>query len=269
MQTGNLNAESFGDGMIEIDDTRVPDAVVRVQKEVDSIGWLGADLRVIGMIDLRVPSGTGRRRVPETLAMYRKSADGSEHRMDRNRRARSLDMSGIRRYCPINQNSTAELFMSYRFDEDGRTVVDETDRSVYWGVMRHDEASRDGLLTGPDAPVADSRKPCDPDGSARDPYLLALWDRTSGLVIPLPEHSVLIYRFWKSGMGIDLYVVDGISLLTQKINHPECFEDPADERLIQREIDECEAELAYVIENNINLRQHPDAYEKAGRKETL
>ncbi len=103
----------------------------------------------------------------------------------------------------------------------------------------------------------------------RDPGLLALWDRISGLVIPLPSRSLLIYRFWKSGMGVDLYVVDEESLRIQQHNHPECFDESADERLIQREIDVCEAELAYVIGHNINLRQHPDAYENVGRKETL
>ena len=36
MQTDELNADSFGDGMIEIGDTRLPDAVIRVQKEVDA-----------------------------------------------------------------------------------------------------------------------------------------------------------------------------------------------------------------------------------------
>lgn len=88
-------------------------------------------------------------------------------------------------------------------------------------------------------------------------------------MIPLPEHSLLLYRFWKSGMGIDLYVMDEISMRIQQRNHPECFDDGSDERVIQREIDECEAELAYVIGNNINLRKNPDAYENVRRKESM
>lgn len=256
MRADSSNDDSFGDGVIEIGDTRLPDAIARVQKEVDAIGWLGADLRAIGMARFRDPDISWKRRVPEKLNLYEKSADGHERRMPRDRRARAVDMFALRRDCPINHDTTAELFLSYRRDADGRIVVDEADQSAYWGVMRHAEASRDGLFADPDAPY-------------RDPYLLALWDGTSGLVVPLPYRSLLIYRFWKSGMGVDLYVVDGESLRIQQHNHPECFDDPADERLIQREIDECEAELAYVIGNNINLRQHPDAYENAGRKETL
>lgn len=269
MQTDELNADSFGDGMIEIGDTRLPDAVIRVQKEVDAIGWLGADMRVIGMAYFRNPDVFWKRRVPEKLNLHEKRIDGHERRMPNSRRARAVDMSAIRRDCPINHDTTAELFMSYRQNEDGRIVVDETDRSAYWGVMRHAEASCDGLLADPDAPIVDPWKSDGPEVPGRDPGLLALWDRISGLVIPLPSRSLLIYRFWKSGMGVDLYVVDEESLRIQQHNHPECFDESADERLIQREIDVCEAELAYVIGHNINLRQHPDAYENVGRKETL
>lgn len=269
MRADSLNDDSFGDGMIEIGETRLPDAIDRVQKEMDAIGWLGADLRVIGMAYFRGPDISWKRRVPEKLNLYEKSVDGHERRTPRNRRTCAVDMSALRRDCPINHDTTAELFMSYRRDADGRIVVDETDQSAYWGVMRHAETSRDGLLADPDAPIADPWDSNESDASGRDPCLLALWDRTSGLVIPLPSRSLLIYRFWKSGMGVDLYVVDEESLRIQQHNHPECFDESADERLIQREIDECETELAYVIENNINLRRHPDAYGKAGRKETL
>ena len=269
MQIDVLNADSFGDGAISIEDTASQDAAAHVQKAVDTIGRLGADLHVIGVANLRDPKTPGRYRVPEKLAMYEKPADGHERRMDDGLRARSLSMSATRCKCPINHNTTAELFMSYRQDADGRIVVDETDRNTYWGVMRYDEAKRDGLLTGPDAPIAGPGSPESADAPRRDPHLLALWDRTSGLVMPLPLRSLLLYRFWKSGMGIDLYVVDGESLRIQQRNHPECFDESTDERLIQREIDECEAELAYVIKNNINLRQHPDAYRNARGKETL
>ncbi len=158
MQTDELNADSFGDGMIEIGDTRLPDAVIRVQKEVDAIGWLGADMRVIGMAYFRNPDVFWKRRVPEKLNLYEKRIDGHERRMPNSRRARAVDMSAIRRDCPINHDTTAELFMSYRQNEDGRIVVDETDRSAYWGVMRHAEASCDGLLADPDAPIVDPWK---------------------------------------------------------------------------------------------------------------
>lgn len=269
MKTTILNADSFGDGIIEIGETRLPDSAARVQREVDAIGWLGADLRVVGVADLRDPGSPWRRSVPERLNLYEKDIDGHERRMAGNRRADSLDMSALRRRCPVNHDSTAELFMSYRRDGNGRTVVDETDRNAYWGVMRYAEASRDGLIAGTDAPLAAPLRSGGPGAAGRDPYLLALWDRTSGLVIPLPRRSLLLYRFWKSGMGVDLYVMDGVSLLIQRSLHPECFDESSDERLIQREIDECEAELAFVINNNINLRQHPDATRDARGKETL
>lgn len=269
MRTDRSNIASFGDGAISIDDTTSQDAAARVQKAVDAIGRLGADLRVIGIADLRDPNKHWKRRVPDRMAMYDKPADGHERRMDDGLRACSLSMATMHRKCPINRNTTAELFMSYRQDAGGGIVVDETDRSAYWGVMRYDEAKRDGLLAEPDAPIARPESPGTMDTQLRDPHLLALWDRTSGLVMPLPWRSLLLYRFWKSGMGVDLYVADGESLRIQRRNHPECFDKATDERLIQREIDVCEAELAYVIKNNINLRQHTDAYRNARGKETL
>lgn len=269
MRTVNFNTDSFGNGAIRIGDTTRCSAVSRVQRDVDTIGWLGADLRVIGVADLRSLSETGRRRVPDRLSLYEKPLDGHERRTARNDRARSIDMHAARRDCPINHDITAELFMSYRQGEDGRIVVDETARNAYWGVMRHADARRDDLFVGSDAPPADFRNPGRPERGTRDPHLLALWDRTSGLVIPLPEHSLLLYRFWKSGMGINLYVMDEISMRIQQRNHPECFDDGSDERVIQREIDECEAELAYVIGNNINLRKNPDAYENVRGKESM
>ena len=269
MRTDVLNADSFGDGAIGIEDTASQDAAAHVQKAVDAIGRLGADLCVIGIVDLRAPDKHWKRRVPDKLAMYEKPIDGHERRMDDGRRAGSFSIAVMGRKCPINCNTTAELFMSYRQDADGKIVVDETDRSSYYGVMRYDEADRDGLLTEPDAPIARPGSTGTADTPRRDPYLLALWDRTSGLVMPLPLRSLLLYRFWKSGMGVDLYVVDGESLRIQRRNHPECFDESADERLVQREIDECEAELAHVIKNNINLRQHPDAYRNARGKERL
>ena len=269
MRNIGTNAESFGDGMIEIGDTGLPDSAARVQGEVDAIGRLGADLRVVGVADLRDPGSPWRRSVPERLNLYEKDIDGHERRMAGNRRAGSLDMSSLRRRFPVNHDPTAELFMSYRRDGNGRTVVDETDRNAYWGVMRYAEANRDGLIADTDAPLAAPRRSGGPGAAGRDPYLLALWDRTSGLVIPLPRRSLLLYRFWKSGMGVDLYVMDGVSLLIQRSLHPECFDESSDERLIQREIDECEAELAFVIKNNINLRRHPDAYRRAGGREAL
>ena len=109
MQTDELNADSFGDGMIEIGDTRLPDAVIRVQKEVDAIGWLGADMRVIGMAYFRNPDVFWKRRVPEKLNLYEKRIDGHERRMPNSRRARAVDMSAIRRDCPINSQEFTVL----------------------------------------------------------------------------------------------------------------------------------------------------------------
>lgn len=268
MKTVDSNTDSFDSGAISIGNTAQRSAAARVQRDIDSIGWLGANLQVIGMTDLRRFSETGKRRVPDRLTIYEKPLDGHECRMPNSRRAQTIDMNIERRHCVVSRFVAAELLMSYRRDEDGRIVVDESAGNTYWGVMRHAEAIRDGLLVGPEAHPADLRKPSCAESNVRDPYLLVLHDRTSGLTIPLPDRSLLLYRFWDSGMSVDLYVVDEISLRIQKRSHPECFDADSDERLIQREIDECEAELAYVIGNNINLRRNPNAYSKAQRKET-
>lgn len=269
MQAITSNTDSFGNGLISVGNTAQGSAASRIQKAVDAIGWLGADLQVVGVTDLRSLSPDGRRLVPPGLVMYEKMVDGQERRTSDDRRAEALTWYFERQHCPINHTTSAELFVSYR-QSGGRIVIDDTGRSSYWGVMKYDEASKAGLFIGADAPVIyDPAKADRPLNHYRDRGLLALWDRASGLVIPLPYRSLLGYRFWKSGMGVDLFVMDEKSLRDQQRRHPECFDESADERIIQREIDECEAELAYVIRNNINLRQHPDAYINAERKETL
>ena len=269
MQTIKSNTDSFGNGLISVGNTTRSSAASRIQKDVDAIGWLGADLQVIGITDLRSFSPEEQRVVPDWLTMYEKTMDGPECRTSDDRRAESLTWYYERQHCPINHTTSAVLFMSYQQDGD-RIVIDDAARNAYWGVMKYDEANKAGLFINADAPIIYNPAKADrPLNRYRDRELLALWDRTSDLVLPLPYCSTLRYRFWNSGMGVDLSIMDEKSLQDQQRRHPECFDESADDQTIQHEIDECEAELAYVIKNNVNLRQHPDAYINAKRKETM
>ena len=184
MQTIKSNTDSFGNGLISVGNTTRSSAASRIQKDVDAIGWLGADLQVVGITDLRSFSPEEQRVVPDWLTMYEKTMDGPECRTSDDRRAESLTWYYERQHCPINHTTSAVLFMSYQQDGD-RIVIDDAARNAYWGVMKYDEANKAGLFINADAPIIYNPAKADrPLNRYRDRELLALWDRTSDLVLP-------------------------------------------------------------------------------------
>lgn len=103
----------------------------------------------------------------------------------------------------------------------------------------------------------------------REPTVLGLWDRVSGLVMPLPSDSVLCCRIWDFGFGIDLYVMDGKSLMVQRHLHPECFFNVDDGMDVRGQIAFFELELDHLLEQYPSLHISYDAHGDSDASESL
>ena len=270
----SLDEDFSGDwfSMIPIGTTSRAADLARVQEAVCGLGSLAARLKVVNLTSFRMLDREGRHRMPARMAMYSKGVDSAEERCSRQAMRRALTHADLWRDCPVNQNITSEMLICYRWEDETTTAVDENQPRRYSRVLKYGEAKEAGLIA-PDRglPAWETdidREPAYGD-EFREPTVLGLWDRVSGLVMPLPSDSVLCCRIWDFGFGIDLYVMDGKSLMVQRHLHPECFFNADGGMDVRGQIAFFELELDHLLEQYPSLHISYGAHGDSDASEPL
>lgn len=105
------NPECYGYHPIWIGNTDEPDSVRRIQRDIDSVGWLAAGFKVIRLKSS--PGSTGGPHPARRPVFHSKSRkDDSENVPEMWERMDALDQTRLRRWCAINQDCTAQLAMA-------------------------------------------------------------------------------------------------------------------------------------------------------------
>lgn len=100
--------------------------------------------------------------------------------------------------------------MRYIEDDHHRIVPDRESAHAYFSAMRLDELEREQMLTD--------------DDDLREGSVVALIERRSGFVLPLPANSAVSWMYFGDGSGVEVFVLDGISLHWQMDTYPEYFD---------------------------------------------
>lgn len=230
---GNLavNSDSIGRGFIWVGDSADPGILDIINQRVQAIGPLAARFEAHGLRRLRCKE-RNRDRTPKAAPLYYHpfSEEGTEARLQRgtlNQVVFQLDV--LHRMRPDNDVTTAGMFLRY-MAEHGRYVLDPAQHAQFFSVMRWQDLESADLLC---------------DGDDRDPDIVLLVERVSGLVLPLPHDSVVSWLFYGSGTGIDFEVHDGKALMRRMSRYPMYYlpdDDPEgclDDGLVEQDIENC------------------------------
>lgn len=230
---GNLavNPDSIGRGFIWTGNTADPGTLDIINQRVQAIGPLAARFEAHGLRRLRCKE-RDQNRIPKAAPLYYHyftdpGTDANLQRWPLNQVVFQMDV--LHQLRPDNDVTTAGLFLRY-IPEDGRYVLDPAQHSQFFSVMRWQDLESAGLLC---------------DGKGRDPDIVLLAERVSGLVLPLPHDSVVSWLFYSSGSGIDFEVHDGKALMRRMRCYPMYFlpdDDPEgvlDAGLVKQDIEDC------------------------------
>ena len=233
------NPECYGYHPIWIGNTDEPDSVRRIQRDIDSVGWLAAGFKVIRLKKLprlngRPPSGQAAGipfQEPQGRFGERAGNVGKDGRARPDPAAPMVrDQPGLHR--PARDG--------HRIEGDG-IIPDDPRYSFYECVMRLDELRSEGLLA---EGFQDS-----------DPAFVGLLDQVSGFVVPAASGSMVQIFFYDSGMTSTLYVMDGVCARTLMERYPRYFtEEQLDDNAVETDIAYCESILDEIMDRSINLR---------------
>lgn len=207
-----IEPDCHAQGLIHVGDTSQPGVLDRLQHEFDSIGRIMPDFKVTGFDDF------GRRRLnrhgyPAACVLYRHDWDmegpkGYVQTGELNDRA--FDLAWLHSRVPVNWHTTADLTMRYIEDDHHCIVPDWKSAHAYFSAMRLDELEREQMLMD--------------DDDLREGSVVALIERRSGFVLPLPANSAVSWMYFGDGSGVEIFVRDGISLRWQMDTYPEYFD---------------------------------------------
>lgn len=232
----DFNADSHAVKLVHVGPI-VYGARSRLQSDMNGIGWLAPHFEAVWVTDAitddMLPS------------MYYIDED-SETTLDERSCRNAVDLEKLRREIPFNNDVLSCHSMRYEENTDHRLTVARSEDCYCYSVMKYSEIEKQVSLD-------DS---LDPDSST----ILGLWDRISGLVIPLAGRNALVVEFHGSGYDVSVDVRDDESLKLLMRRYPHCFSEYPDETTLDRGVEQCEAILRNVISNNINLytETHPN-----------
>ena len=218
--------ESRANGLIWVGDTAEKGTLERLQREFDAIGAIDADFEVRGLRDFTTLSCSWYG-YPYVCRLYRSDwgKDNPHVQRDSNMAQIAFDQTVLRERVPVNYHCTANLFMRYVKDEDG-IRPDYESSYQYFSVMRYRELERYGLLDDCDA--------------TREESVVALVEHRTGMVVPLPQYSVVNWAYFSDGSGVEVGVYEGKSLRWQLERYPEYFgKDFLNEDVVELDILNC------------------------------
>lgn len=212
-----INHECHAQGLIWVGDTSQPGSLKRLQHEFDLIGNIMPEFEVTGFenFDHYQLNWYG---YPEAFVLYQhmwkedgEGRDtGSETRVQRgSMNDVAFDQTVLRTKVPVNWHCTSDLCLRYQKDGD-RITPDWESAHQYFSVMHLAELEREHMLTD--------------DDRLREESVVALVEHRSGLVLPLPAHSVISWMHYNDGAGVEFAVYDGKSLQWQMDTYPEYFD---------------------------------------------
>lgn len=235
------NDRSFADGIIWVGDTSEEDAPRRIEEQLEAIGPVAPNFHILSFRKFStMPLDSDGNPLCCRPVFHNWSNPTGERQWQGGRLNRIiLDMSALRQSAPYNSQTTADFFMRYT-PSHGRIVPDWDEPHQYISALDARPLIDRDILRVP--------------GMAREPKVLALVETRTGLAIPLPKDSAIVWQFFGSGFGFEMSVWDGIALRRQQKMYPLYFakEDRTNEAEVEMDIADCLKTLETLQDGRLN-----------------
>lgn len=241
------NDRSFADGIIWVGDTSEEDAPRRIEEQLEAIGPVVPNFRILSFRKFSTMPLDSDGNPLWCPLIFHDWSNPADQRSRQGGRLNSIvfDMSVLRQSAPCNSQTTADLFMRYTASH-GRIVPDWDEPHQYISALDARPLIDRDILRVP--------------GMEREPKVLALVETRTGLAIPLPKDSAIVWQFFQSGFGFEMSVWDGIALRRQQKMYPLYFakEDRTNEAEVEMDIADCLKTLEALQDGRLNPRDLAD-----------
>jgi hypothetical protein len=231
------NDDSIGNGVIWVGDTSAHDVPRKIEEQLASIGSIAPDFHVMGF---KKPGPTlGEPAYCTPYFHDWRDPKGKKQVQGGKLNDIIFDMTELRESAPYNSQTTADLFLRFK-PEHGDVVVDWDENYQFYSALDAADLIDRGILCEPNLPHADGT--------------LALVERRSQIALPIPSNSAIVWNFFGSGFGFEVFVMDGIALKRNMDLYPDYYarEDRTSDADVELDIHDCLEKLKKLQDGTVN-----------------